>query len=658
MNIGTDLGFHAYGTWFAQHQLQLAIPRFDFDFFTNSIFGRTYPTFFYLLSGILASLVGYWNSAGLMVVASYLILATGVFFLSKQMGLENRFAFLAGVAAIFSYSLAIEGRIWGSLTRVFAYSLLPWMLFFAEKIPAGRNNAMLQKKALYFALLTLTLAAGLLTHPLTFAYFLMILASWRALGAFFSSQGKEKPSNGMLGGEAKTVLASILLAIAISAVFILPFFFEKDYTNLERYFHPSAIAANAQNMVVSLVIPFVLRSKVVSSIYLGLGLLFLASYCIWKLKSQPPAAKTSLALFTAFTLVTIFPNAFPMLNQTVSRPAFFASFFLAISAAFGARALEATLARQVKNLKQAMPQWLPFIVLFAAVFIDLNPAWIPMPGYNFPPAPAVQYYYLTLDYQDDIPGRFITGSVPLQDDVSLVSLTSKKTLYDPPERLNPEYYSFVQGLGFLSSKDPISFGNKAVLLDVTLLVKQLGNTAELEGTWGKAGFVGKGVFLDFPTVGAAEAFFENLSSQAGFNPEAAVFILPKTRPSNPDMQFNEQNSSTAIQTLEGHSTQEFPVDVDEKNVWASFTPPADGFAFVSLMHYPLWKAYAGGRQLPLLESGGGLIAVEGVRKGEKVTLKFEKPWYDYAGILISLAGIAMLALALKIPKIRKKLFQA
>ena len=636
VNLGTDIGFHAYSVWFSQHQIETGKLDYSVDFFTNTVFARTYPPFFYFLGGLVSVFTGSWNAVSIMVFLSLFSLSLGVFLLCKKLGLENRFAFIASMAVVLSFPLAMELRIWGSVTRVFAYALLPWLLLSAEFLWNGKDGRVESEgnRKLAFAALLLIFAVSVLTHPLTAAYFFLILVFWRALKLFFQKQKI------LFFKEAKSFALILVWAGLITSFFIVPLAFEKNDTQLSRYFS-SSLQVKPQEAFSSLLTPKIFdlfdeENKSVST-YLGLSLVLLALAFAFSSGEKHYGGKNALFLFAFFFAVTLFPWVFSTLNQTVSRPAFFASFFLSVSAAFGARSLEKRFSPAF-NKKRS---WLPIIVIALAVFADLNPLLIPDPDYSFPLQPSVAYYYSTLSYLPGS-GRFITTDEPLQDDVVMVSITRGKTsLYDPPERTNLEYSSFVSGLGFKNGS--VEFENKIRLLNVDFVVSQMRNTAIINETDGVEGFVGKGVYLDFPSVENAEKVYETLLENPTFHPLSAVFILPKIKPENPDFVLTPEKPPLALAEVFDTPTIPFEVVFDERNNQARFTPSASGFAFVSLMHYPLWKAYSEGRELKVLEAGGGLIAVEGVEKGKEVVLRFEKPWYDYAGIALSMLGIALLA---------------
>ena len=93
VNLGTDIGFHAYSVWFSQHQIETGKLDYSVDFFTNTVFARTYPPFFYFLGGLVSVFTGSWNAVSIMVFLSLFSLSLGVFLLCKKLGLENRFAF-------------------------------------------------------------------------------------------------------------------------------------------------------------------------------------------------------------------------------------------------------------------------------------------------------------------------------------------------------------------------------------------------------------------------------------------------------------------------------------------------------------------------------------------------------------------------------------
>ncbi|MEM4255406.1 MAG: 6-pyruvoyl-tetrahydropterin synthase-related protein [Candidatus Norongarragalinales archaeon] len=618
-NLGTDIGFHAYGTWFAQHQFESGNFDFSFDFFTNSVFSRTYPPFFYFLSGAFAVVMGVWNSLSFLVFVSYFLLASGVFFLAKKLGLQGRFAFVAALAALLSFPLAVEARLWGSLTRVFAYALLPWILLCAESL-----SQKFERKAL--AALSILFAVALSTHPLSAAYFIFISFAWVFLtrSGFAAAEG------------LKRLALAIAIAILASSFFLLPFLFEFRETHLARYLPSGAGNVNPVDIAVSL-FQREFSLETVHSLYLGFSVAALCAVFFYRaLKEKTPHSHAILALLAFFLLDTLFPQALSPLNQTLSRPAFFLSFFAALAAGFASRAIEA----RFSNVD--LPRWFAIALVTMAIALDLNPLAIPAPSYSFPVAPVISYYYSVLDYRGG-GGRFLTVGQNLQDDVLLVSLSGNSTtLYDPPERLNPEYSAFVSGLGF--SNGTVSFENKLVLLDVRfVLVQQRNNVITYEAP-GVGGFVSQGVLLDLDD---AEEFFEReLVSSHSFEPLSKVFTLPKTKPASSDYSVDEKNASEALRLASSEEGVAFETEFDERARELVFTAPESGFAFVSVMHYPLWKAYSNGKELRVLEAAGGLVAVEGVERGEKVVLRFEKPWYDYAAMGLSILGLLLVFLIL------------
>ncbi|MBN98111.1 MAG: hypothetical protein CME16_02505 [Gemmatimonadetes bacterium] len=73
----------------------------------------------------------------------------------------------------------------------------------------------------------------------------------------------------------------------------------------------------------------------------------------------------------------------------------------------------------------------------------------------------------------------------------------------------------------------------------------------------------------------------------------------------------------------------------------------DRYVFISQQYFKSWRAFAAdGRMLPVRKAGAGLTAVFVPGGVEKITLKYETPWYEKGARFFSLLGLCVFSLVL------------
>ena len=88
--------------------------------------------------------------------------------------------------------------------------------------------------------------------------------------------------------------------------------------------------------------------------------------------------------------------------------------------------------------------------------------------------------------------------------------------------------------------------------------------------------------------------------------------------------------------------------VGKEGLEVSLEPAAeDLYVFISQQYFKSCRAFAAdGRMLPVRKAGAGLTAVFVPRGIEKITLKYETPWYEKGGRFFSLLGLCVFSLVL------------
>lgn len=141
--------------------------------------------------------------------------AVAMFLLARTLWKNNWSAFASSMLYIYAPYRAVDVWVRGALPEAFAFVLLPLILFSFEKLRAT-------KKVSWFVSLVLSLSALVLTHNLSVLLFSPLLVVWFALGLM---QSKDKKV-------LFAVVSACLLALSLSAFYLLPTVTESQYINL------------------------------------------------------------------------------------------------------------------------------------------------------------------------------------------------------------------------------------------------------------------------------------------------------------------------------------------------------------------------------------------------------------------------------------------
>ncbi len=216
----TDGSSHYYKSWELRQSLdnQNSITLWDHGWYAGYALFDFYPPMSYYFNVFLSYLTPSSLSAAFdyVIILSYLMLAVGVFILSRELGLNKFSSFVAGLIVISSPRLATNTMFSGQFPTILAFSLVPISVYvFIRAFSEGKTKL--------FTLSGILLGANFLTHHLT-GYFLATL-----LVLVFLVSSAKKGGAGIIGF-AKIILASILLI----AFWIIPFFVNIGFSEYSK----------------------------------------------------------------------------------------------------------------------------------------------------------------------------------------------------------------------------------------------------------------------------------------------------------------------------------------------------------------------------------------------------------------------------------------
>lgn len=216
----TDGSSHYYKVWQVRGSLDTnsQLPLWDSGWYAGYALFDFYPPMSYYFNALLS----YFTPASLnetfdyVIILSYMLLAVGVFILSRELGLNKFSSFIAGLIIISSPRLATNTMFSGQFPTILAFSLIPVSVYVFIR-------AFSEKKAKLYTLSGILLGINFLIHHLT-GYFLATLL----VLVFLVFSAKKKDLD--LASFAKTVLTSVLLI----AFWIVPFFVNIGFSEYSK----------------------------------------------------------------------------------------------------------------------------------------------------------------------------------------------------------------------------------------------------------------------------------------------------------------------------------------------------------------------------------------------------------------------------------------
>ena len=155
------------------------------------------------------------NAIKIIFGLTFFIGFVGMFLLAKEFWGKYG-GLLAGLAFVYSPYRAVDFYVRGALGELFAISLIPWAIWAVYMVVKKRTNK-------YLSISAFILACLFLSHTvLTLISFPILLI----IGLFFVLLFKDK-LKGLL-----YVLASFILSLGLACFFLIPAFFEKDFTKV------------------------------------------------------------------------------------------------------------------------------------------------------------------------------------------------------------------------------------------------------------------------------------------------------------------------------------------------------------------------------------------------------------------------------------------
>ncbi|OGY09759.1 MAG: hypothetical protein A2782_02890 [Candidatus Blackburnbacteria bacterium RIFCSPHIGHO2_01_FULL_43_15b] len=178
------------------------------------------------------------DSVKILFILSLLLSALGMYLFANKLWRNKYAALVSSVIYVYAPYRAVDVWVRAALPEALAFVLFPFVTLFAWNL--------LQKKSLgNFAGFTFFLALLLLTHNLSFLMFSLFLGLWLGYKVVESKNYHGIP--GFIGGG--------ILALLLSAFYILPVIFESRYVNLSStttgYFDFRAHFATLNQLLIS-----------------------------------------------------------------------------------------------------------------------------------------------------------------------------------------------------------------------------------------------------------------------------------------------------------------------------------------------------------------------------------------------------------------------
>jgi hypothetical protein len=173
-----------------------------------------YGPFPYYLGGLLSFFLSYINSAKVLFFLTLVLGGIGMYLLVRRFWGATA-GLVSGVLYIFAPYKALDVYVRGALSEAFALALIPFVFLFGYKLVKSKSVA-------NFLAFSLSLAAFLTTHNIMTIIFVPALVLWLGLVLFLDK-----------GRRLRTVLLGLILAVGLSAFFVIPAFVEKSLIQTE-----------------------------------------------------------------------------------------------------------------------------------------------------------------------------------------------------------------------------------------------------------------------------------------------------------------------------------------------------------------------------------------------------------------------------------------
>jgi hypothetical protein len=178
-------------------------------------YGYGYPQFnyyaplpYYLMEVFHLVGLGFLDSVKAGFVASVLVSTLGMFLLGRSLW-GNAGGFVSGLFYAYAPYRAVDIYVRGAMGEVWAFAALPFIFYLSRKVSKGERKAIVW--------LALSLAALFTSHNITALIFIPLFVGW----VVFLRKG------------LKNVFLASLWGFGISAFFLLPAWFERQFVHIE-----------------------------------------------------------------------------------------------------------------------------------------------------------------------------------------------------------------------------------------------------------------------------------------------------------------------------------------------------------------------------------------------------------------------------------------
>lgn len=173
-----------------------------------------YGVFPYYVAAFFSYFLGFIGAAKLIFILPLVLGGLFMYILVKEV-LNKEAGFLAAVLYLFAPYRALDIYVRGSISEIFAITLMPLVLYFFLKLikSFGKTN---------FFTSTFILSIFLLNHNLITMMFLPVLILWIIYWLYIQRKNKKLKQTGII------VLLSIILGFMLASFFILPAYFEQN----------------------------------------------------------------------------------------------------------------------------------------------------------------------------------------------------------------------------------------------------------------------------------------------------------------------------------------------------------------------------------------------------------------------------------------------
>ena len=334
--------------------------RFYFTSVTPDNYAFPYPIFLYIAAAPFSWLADntFERLALLRIVAtvSDAAVATLVYWMIVR-ATSDRLAGIAGVIWYHVIPMTAWIMTWGALTNAFAQTLFVASLALVVALPVERT------RLATVALLTVVVAAALLTHPSTCAILAAVLAITSALYAWHGGTLRPAAAGVLLAAASATIIAVVLYYAWFPSVYV---------AELGRVASASVPGAPAAPAPVTSFAGRLARAVWFADIYFGWPAMAVAAIGAWRLSRSSTSPRLTLLLL-GWAGICVFFLLLGMLTPVDMRYQFAAFPALAIAAAFacswawrsGGAARFAISALLVAGVWDGVAQWLWAMTTYA-----------------------------------------------------------------------------------------------------------------------------------------------------------------------------------------------------------------------------------------------------------------------------------------------------